>query len=122
MEPIPPRPTNAGGGHNHGKSEVRSASHVKHDHSHHNHGEATVKPSAAAKYFCPMCPGVESDKPGRLSEMRHGAGAQSGLGRARFGQSDLHLPDAPGSAAGPPRRLPQVRHAAGTDDRDGGDG
>jgi Cu+-exporting ATPase len=23
-----------------------------------------VKPSAAAKYFCPMCPGVESDRPG----------------------------------------------------------
>ena len=23
-----------------------------------------MKPSAAAKYFCPMCPGVESDKPG----------------------------------------------------------
>ncbi|MEK0448682.1 MAG: hypothetical protein RL088_950 [Verrucomicrobiota bacterium] len=23
-----------------------------------------VKPSATAKYFCPMCPGVESDKPG----------------------------------------------------------
>ncbi len=23
-----------------------------------------VKPSAAAKYYCPMCPGVESDKPG----------------------------------------------------------
>ncbi|MBN8248957.1 MAG: YHS domain-containing protein, partial [Verrucomicrobia bacterium] len=23
-----------------------------------------VKPSAAAKYFCPMCPGVESDAPG----------------------------------------------------------
>ncbi len=23
-----------------------------------------VKPSAAAKYFCPMCPGVESDQPG----------------------------------------------------------
>ena len=34
-----------------------------HDHSHHHHGEA-VTPSAAAKYFCPMCPGVESDKPG----------------------------------------------------------
>ena len=29
---------------------------------HHHHGD--VKPSAAAKYFCPMCPGVESDKPG----------------------------------------------------------
>ena len=28
----------------------------------HHHGN--VKPSAAAKYFCPMCPGVESDKPG----------------------------------------------------------
>ena len=26
------------------------------------HGD--VKPPAAAKYFCPMCPGVESDKPG----------------------------------------------------------
>ena len=26
--------------------------------------EAEVKPSAGAKYFCPMCPGVESDKPG----------------------------------------------------------
>jgi len=27
-------------------------------------GHAAVMPSAAAKYFCPMCPGVESDKPG----------------------------------------------------------
>jgi len=31
-----------------------------HDHS----AEADVKPSSGAKYFCPMCPGVESDKPG----------------------------------------------------------
>lgn len=30
---------------------------------HHDHA-APVKPSAAAKYYCPMCPGVESDKPG----------------------------------------------------------
>ena len=29
----------------------------------HQH-EADVKPSSGAKYFCPMCPGVESDKPG----------------------------------------------------------
>jgi len=36
--------------------------HSTHSHAHH-HGEA-VTPSAAAKYFCPMCPGVESDKPG----------------------------------------------------------
>ena len=33
-----------------------------HEDQHHHHGD--VKPSAAAKYFCPMCPGVESDKPG----------------------------------------------------------
>ncbi|MEQ1860279.1 MAG: copper-translocating P-type ATPase [Chthoniobacteraceae bacterium] len=29
---------------------------------HEHHGD--VKPSSAAKYFCPMCPGVESDVPG----------------------------------------------------------
>jgi P-type Cu+ transporter len=31
------------------------------------HGHETtapIKPSASAKYYCPMCPGVESDKPG----------------------------------------------------------
>ncbi len=33
-------------------------------HKDHGHGDAKVKPSAASKYFCPMCPGVESDKPG----------------------------------------------------------
>ncbi len=36
---------------------------------HHGHGHScdhdmNVVPSAAAKFFCPMCPGVESDKPG----------------------------------------------------------
>ena len=36
--------------------------HAPNEHSHHEH--TAVKPSAAAKYFCPMCPGVESDKPG----------------------------------------------------------
>jgi len=30
----------------------------------HHHGYTNIKPGAAAKYFCPMCPGVESDKPG----------------------------------------------------------
>ncbi len=31
----------------------------------HGHSaEADVKPSSGAKYFCPMCPGVESDRPG----------------------------------------------------------
>jgi Cu+-exporting ATPase len=27
----------------------------------HHHAHAPVTPSATAKYFCPMCPGVESD-------------------------------------------------------------
>jgi P-type Cu+ transporter len=35
-----------------------------HGHSPHQHGKADVKPSSAAKYYCPMCPGVESDQPG----------------------------------------------------------
>ncbi|MEO8350591.1 MAG: copper-translocating P-type ATPase [Chthoniobacteraceae bacterium] len=35
-----------------------------HEHGDDHHENAEVKPSAAAKYFCPMCPGVESDKPG----------------------------------------------------------
>ena len=40
--------------------------HPGHTCEHHGHGQHdhAVKPSGAAKYFCPMCPGVESDKPG----------------------------------------------------------
>ena len=38
--------------------------HPHHDDSHHAHEHAAVTPSAAAKYFCPMCLGVESDQPG----------------------------------------------------------
>src|SRR6266853_1496030 len=33
-------------------------------HTHHEPEGAAVTPSAAAKYFCPMCPGVKADKPG----------------------------------------------------------
>jgi len=44
-----------------GKSGGGSHSDSQHEHHHH---DASVTPSAAAKYFCPMCPGVESDKPG----------------------------------------------------------
>jgi P-type Cu+ transporter len=47
-----------------GKREGTSHSHAHHDHSHLGHEHAAVKPSSTAKYFCPMCPGVESDKPG----------------------------------------------------------
>ena len=47
-----------------GKTKSNAHSHSHHDHSHHDHGHADVEPSSAAKYYCPMCPGVESDKPG----------------------------------------------------------
>jgi Cu+-exporting ATPase len=48
-----------------GSATSKSAhSHERADHSDHAHGAAALKPSTAAKYFCPMCPGVESDKPG----------------------------------------------------------
>jgi Cu+-exporting ATPase len=35
-----------------------------HAKGHGHHHDADVKPSASARYFCPMCAGVESDKPG----------------------------------------------------------
>jgi Cu+-exporting ATPase len=44
--------------------EAHECCHNKeHSHDTHNH-EDSVTPSASAKYFCPMCEGVESDKPG----------------------------------------------------------
>ncbi len=47
-----------------GQQSVEEQQAAHHDHSHHVHDDAEVVPSAAAKYFCPMCPGVESEKPG----------------------------------------------------------
>lgn len=47
-----------------GKRKTDAHVHDHHGHSHHDHGDADVKPSSAAKYYCPMCPGVESDQPG----------------------------------------------------------
>lgn len=44
-------------------TEKTTHDHVQSHHAHHNHDHA-VKPSAQAKYFCRMCPDVESDKPG----------------------------------------------------------
>jgi len=39
--------------------------HCCHHHGQHEHAHdhAAVKPSSSAAYYCPMCPGVESDKP-----------------------------------------------------------
>src|SRR5687768_5546656 len=50
--------------HDHSQHDHSQHGHAHHDHSHHGHAAAAVKPAAGAKYFCPMCPGVESDKPG----------------------------------------------------------
>jgi Cu+-exporting ATPase len=47
-----------------GKAEGGDHRHAGPIPSHPNHGGGPVAPSAAAKYFCPMCPGVESDTPG----------------------------------------------------------
>ena len=41
-----------------------SADQAEQSHPQHDRGVLPAKPSAAAKYFCPMCPGVESDEPG----------------------------------------------------------
>lgn len=41
-----------------------SSNPAQHSHSQHDRGAVPRKPSVAAKFFCPMCPGVESDKPG----------------------------------------------------------
>ena len=47
------------------KSPSDSPDHDHHGHAHqHHHHDAPVTPPAAAKYFCPMCPGVESHEPG----------------------------------------------------------
>src|SRR5438046_242383 len=55
------------------KAETASGSHdwcggqpgdSAHGQAHHSHGAASVKPPGGAKYFCPMCPGVEADEPG----------------------------------------------------------
>lgn len=47
-------------------SEPTTATPEKQDccHTTHENGHALVTPLKTAKYFCPMCPGVESDKPG----------------------------------------------------------
>jgi Cu+-exporting ATPase len=49
-----------GGGHAHSQSEYGEHAHHKHDED----DQGAMKPSFSAKYYCPMCPGVESDKPG----------------------------------------------------------
>ncbi len=54
--------TTCGHGDKHAAGGHGSCCHHGHHDGHHHHGD--VKPSAAAKYYCPMCEGVESDQPG----------------------------------------------------------
>ena len=56
MPPLSAKPEH--GGHSHHQNDEHR------DHSHHGHEHATIKPSAGAKYFCPMHPEVIADKPG----------------------------------------------------------
>ncbi len=65
-----------------GKSE--QAKHRSNEHEH-----AAVTPSASSKYFCPMCPCVESDKPGDctkcgMSLERNPAWVAPGAGKAIY--------------------------------------
>lgn len=48
--------------HHHDHTTETDPKHACAHHGHHHH--ADVKPSSTAAYYCPMCPGVESDKPG----------------------------------------------------------
>ena len=91
-------------------------------HEHHSHSAAETANAAAErkpakKYFCPMCPGVESDKPGDCPKC--GMALERNPAWKPRGEDDLHLPDAPGDRAGPSGRLPEVRHGAGAEDRHG---
>ena len=68
-----PSPAKADGESCHGDAKHTQQKHAAHnhepdhgaeEHACHSHAHAAVKPSAAAKYFCPMCSGVESEQPG----------------------------------------------------------
>jgi Cu+-exporting ATPase len=82
------------------------------DHSHHGHEHAMVKPSAAAKYFCPMHPEVTADKPGSCPKC--GMALERNLAWQPT-KKHLHLPNAPGGRAGPSGQLSQVRHGTGAE-------
>lgn len=74
-----------------GKASGDTHSHEHHDHSHHGHNHAAVTPSAAAKYFCPMCPGVESDQPGDCPKC--GMALEPKIVQAEVEEEDAELRD-----------------------------
>jgi P-type Cu+ transporter len=59
----------------------------------HHEDQAEVTPSAGAKYFCPMCPGVESDKPGTCPKCGMALERNPAFGPAEAGEDDAELRD-----------------------------
>jgi P-type Cu+ transporter len=57
------KPSCCGGNTGHA-THSHGAHHSHHHHHHHESHHAPLKPSATAKYSCPMCSGIESDEPG----------------------------------------------------------
>ena len=53
-----------GGKRSHQSHERDPHYHSHHLHHHNHHQDAHASAPSGAKYYCPMCPGVESDKPG----------------------------------------------------------
>ena len=60
--------------------------------NHHNRDGNKVDPTSIAKYYCPMCEGVESDLPGDCPQMWNGFGVDWLC--PAFTENNLHLPDA----------------------------
>lgn len=61
--PPPAKNPSCCGGHHETKPALPPAPSKPHNCADHPH-DASIQPAAGAKYFCPMCPGVESDQPG----------------------------------------------------------
>ncbi|MGH7454043.1 MAG: heavy metal-binding domain-containing protein, partial [bacterium] len=63
-----PQPVAIHASHHHAEEQHAASGHAGHLSKAQSNGEHSrapeVKPSPSAKYFCPMCPGVESDEPG----------------------------------------------------------
>ena len=87
-----------------------------HDHEHH-HDHGNVTPSTAAKYFCPMCPGVESDKPGDCPKCGMALERNPSW---KSGETLYTCPMHPEIVQDHPGRLPHLRDGARAEDCDCG--
>lgn len=59
----------------------------------HHEGHDEVTPSTGAKYFCPMCHGVESDKPGTCPKCGMALERNPAFGPTEAGEDDAELRD-----------------------------